>query len=1154
MDEKQIWLVLETEPTKEEERIKQAYRKKLARTNPEDDPEGFKRLREAYELALRLAAQTQEPEEELPKGPVGEWLSQVKEAYNSLPDRLDERLWTELLEQDVCVDLETALDARNGLLAFLMDHFRLPSDIWKIIDEKFSLMEDMEDLGERFPGDFLEYVQSKCTQEEWFPYALFEGEPDADYDTWLTCFFEMRSAWQEGKTQKAESLYQDLEKTGISHPYAAAVYAAVLVQKGEPDKAGKLTEEATKRAPEDSWLRDIAGQVRQAAGDEDGAYLDFLAVLEKDPVSYLPCLRCGQIEMKRGKEEEAKKRFIALVDAGYDTQEVRDAIHEVNERLIPLYRRAWEAEKENLSLFFKLGWCLLQNEDSSAGVSLMEELVPDEENSAEYHSLLGRFYFNEKEYAKAEEQFLAWLESIRSEHVETESGKAELPARFGTAYSLLSAARKMQEDYEGALEAAREALAQREELSYYQQAADALFRLGRYQESVDVCDTILGLNDGYLPALMTRQEDCYALHMAQQVVDDFYRIKEIYAALPRPYELAADVFQIYGQHKDVLHIVEQAAQENVDSRKLDLLEVKAKRALAEEKEQYEEVLKLSRELLVKLEEGRKAAEVQEAELDCREAEVFREMALCQAALGELKNALELIDNAIRFDPSACLYVWIKGDLLYQNGSFTQALKAYEEVKEQIPDNANLWTDMSACHRKNGQEEKERECLEEAARLDPKHPSACGRLAAIYREKYGNWERREDYDKALVYAERQLKQTPTAYYYIERGQIYLEDCEWEKAQEDFREAARLEPDNAYAWYNWACVLHYDGQYEEAVKMYEKAIGLRTEKESTVFFRGLGECYERMNQLDRAAAAYEKNIAEFPESASVRWDYVKLLEKIGTPEVLERAIRETEEILKLKGVRKAYYQSKLAGIYEQKGEYQTAIELCERAMREEADYLRPYLTLADLYLDSLRDGKKAAKTLKLASSFVKKTDSLYEEYVHAMLKTAAFRGKGKEARVYAQEAVGIIEKDYGSLKEYLSGKKFRNARLFIVGKLYYYSGRLSEAAQYFQAMAPCMQAQQPDDAGAALFRGRICRQCTEPECWEFHMALGMLAEKEEDYEAACAHYRRALRIGGRNISIEKSLEECVKAAGRAGKKKNGSDLSELLQKKSRKGKKE
>ena len=100
MDEKQIWLVLETEPTKEEEQIKQAYRKKLARTNPEDDPEGFKRLREAYEQALRLATQTQEPEEELPEGPVGDWLWEVKEAYGRLSSRLDTELWASLLEQE----------------------------------------------------------------------------------------------------------------------------------------------------------------------------------------------------------------------------------------------------------------------------------------------------------------------------------------------------------------------------------------------------------------------------------------------------------------------------------------------------------------------------------------------------------------------------------------------------------------------------------------------------------------------------------------------------------------------------------------------------------------------------------------------------------------------------------------------------------------------------------------------------------------------------------------------------------------------------------------------------------------------------------------------------------------------------------------------
>ena len=40
------------EATKEEKKIKKAYRARLHAVNPEDDPDGFKRLREAYEEAL----------------------------------------------------------------------------------------------------------------------------------------------------------------------------------------------------------------------------------------------------------------------------------------------------------------------------------------------------------------------------------------------------------------------------------------------------------------------------------------------------------------------------------------------------------------------------------------------------------------------------------------------------------------------------------------------------------------------------------------------------------------------------------------------------------------------------------------------------------------------------------------------------------------------------------------------------------------------------------------------------------------------------------------------------------------------------------------------------------------------------------------------
>jgi len=51
-----VWEVLEFEPTSEVAAIRKAYAKKLRSVHPEDDPEGFKALRKAYETALLFAS------------------------------------------------------------------------------------------------------------------------------------------------------------------------------------------------------------------------------------------------------------------------------------------------------------------------------------------------------------------------------------------------------------------------------------------------------------------------------------------------------------------------------------------------------------------------------------------------------------------------------------------------------------------------------------------------------------------------------------------------------------------------------------------------------------------------------------------------------------------------------------------------------------------------------------------------------------------------------------------------------------------------------------------------------------------------------------------------------------------------------------------
>ena len=389
-------------------------------------------------------------------------------------------------------------------------------------------------------------------------------------------------------------------------------------------------------------------------------------------------------------------------------------------------------------------------------------------------------------------------------------------------------------------------------------------------------------------------------------------------------------------------------------------------------------------------------------------------------------------------------------------------------------------------------------------------------------------KRQDYDKALAYSNKQLEQTPEAYYYIERGQLFIESGQWQKAEADFEKAAQLDPDNAYAYYNWGCSCKYSGRYEEAARLLEKAVSLRTPKESLVFFRGLGDCYERMRRFDKAAAAYEQNKAEFPENASVRWDLAELYCKIGTEEMLDRAVRETEDILKLKNIRRAYYLVKLAGIYRLKEAYGKAEEICEKALQEEPGYSRACMELAELYLENMKNSRKALKTMKNAIASLRESDALYADCLRVMTQILGTRGSWKAARSYGDKVIGIWEKEYGSLRAYLGMKKYRNARLYLLGKIYYFSGRLTEASDCFRAMTPCLKG--PEDGGKEPAGGEsgMCRHCSSRDCWEYYAGQGLLAEAAGDYAAACTYYRTALEIDGSDSATRSRFEACREEA--------------------------
>lgn len=441
MEMVESFLVLGLEPTKDERLIKNAYREKLTVTNPEDDPEGFKRLRAAYEEACAYAKRSEEEPrtlEERDESPSGLWLERAGKIYENIKSRQNPELWRELFDDDIFLALEEEENCRQKLLRYLMDHFRLPSEVWKLLNEKMHLVEEASALRESFPADFINFVVNRCERGEDLEFELFEGAEDAAYDLFFNYYDNCWQALQEEKPEEAARYLEEAAGLHIYHPAMEVCRGKLLYAQDKKAEACNFMKALLEKYPGNAMVCYNTAEMLWDYGDRDGAAEIYRGLKEENDKHYMANLRLSEWHYDKGNYTEAKKCAESVLSSGADDS-FMELLAKINAKLERDLELRWRDEKDWES-GLELCWCYLQDGKTSRGIRLataIEKYISPEKET-EYNGLLAKLFVEEAEYEDAIYMSHVW-EKLLEEKIpkdETEEEKTKDQDRIRQAHMI----------------------------------------------------------------------------------------------------------------------------------------------------------------------------------------------------------------------------------------------------------------------------------------------------------------------------------------------------------------------------------------------------------------------------------------------------------------------------------------------------------------------------------------------------------------------------------------------------------------------------------------------------------------------------------------------------------------------------------------------
>ncbi len=939
-----------------------------------------------------------------------------------------------------------------------------------------------------------------------------------------------------GDFKRGEEAFKSAMLYDSRNIWAYIYYARALSKRRQFDLALRMVDKAItiNRKSREAW--EVKAEIYEGMHDVDEAlkiYLNLISMFPEEMkyydayLKYKPndvdiLLKKGILLYNRGDYHNAAKVLENVIEISPGNEEAYiylGASYDKMERYedsIDAFRKAIEINPENKHAWMNLAVIYKKRGEYEDALNAVREAIKIDPNDPKCWKLKSEIEYDMEDYGNALESInqALGMEMEGNELIDALLHKRKILKRNYVAdqmknacYQLISRGKR--------------------DLDIYYDLAEAYYKLGEYENALEVIESILSTSPHHLPTLVLQKNTYMKLGRWEKAINSGEKILEID---PKNVEAMVDITRAYMElkkYESALYFIKRAteiAPKNVELWKLqrDIAKelnkpsevVNACLGITSIVEDFESLMDLAR-AYYSLQRFGEAKKVMDRALRIREdhADAWNLYGMINYKLKDFEEAKKAFEKATQLEPEVKKYWSNLGWILEKLEKYREAVDAFNRAVELDSGDMRIWYERGLCLEKLGEDEEALNSFSKALEINPKFIKAIMARGNVHLKM-------EHLDDALKEFERVLKLEPNNHEALyKKALIEFKRGNYEACRRDVDEALKYRKEEDYlvlkkdccrAVKDWNCVISVA---EDVLEMNAR---------NADAFRDLAHAYVKVGKIDSAIATYRRALEIFPEDETFLYELKDLLLQEAERGDVGRYAEVVEVSKRILAINPEDFHAlmDIARAYVAMEKYDEAEDYLLRALGVKRTK-EVYDALGNLYLKR-KDYKGALKYFAESLKIENDPEVHYlMAYCHFKMGELEFATtsirkamrKGKKAKYYLLGAKISLERGdrsnaikYG--KKALSIEDSPEIRL-LLGRILIESGENMEA---IGILKPLRKAEDPLTRMKAL------------------ELLAMASEREGRYDEALELYREMLKLDSKSASAYMGLGRVNTALGK------------------------